>query len=467
MDTLLLSLFSLFYILFFLSKLILKRRDQSCYILAYECYKPSEDTKLDPNSCANIIQRNKNLHLEEYKFLLKTMSRSGIGENTYAPRAVIEGREGFSTIEDSLKEMDDMMFDTLDNLFNNISFSPSQIDIIVVSVSLCACVPSLTSRIINRYKMRENVKAFNLSGMGCSGSVNAISLVQELLKIQKNSLAIVVCSECLSSSWYSGKVKSMMLSNCLFRVGGCSMLFTNMPSQKKIAKLRLKHVERIHLGASDEAYGCAMQVEDEEGYIGFYLSRSLPKAASKALELNLKMLVPKVFPLWKFVWFFIVSHFKGMMKEGSVSNNMLGTRGVDLKSGIDHFCVHPGGRAVIDEIGKKLELNDYDIEPSRMTIHRWGNTSASGVWYVLSYMEAKKRLKKGDKILMIGLGSGFKCCNCVWEVMRDLEGPNVWKDCLDCYPPNSPSSLFVKKYGWINDEALGLMESELKHPDRG
>ncbi|KAK7324473.1 hypothetical protein VNO77_28041 [Canavalia gladiata] len=462
MEILLLSLLSLCYVFFRLYKLILKRVDQSCYLLAYECYKPPEDTKVDTDSCAKICQRNMNLGLEEYRFLLKCITKSGIGEKTYAPRNVIEGREACATIEDSLKEMDDTMFDTLDKLFTKTGFSPSQIDILVVSVSMIVPLPSLTSRIINRYKMRENIKAFNLGGMGCSGSGIAIDLVQQLFKTCKNSFAIVVSTECLSPFWYCGKVKSMMLPNCLFRSGGCSMLFTNMSSQKHIAMLRLKQVERTHLGANDEAYGCAMLMEDGEGYQGFCLSKSLPKAAAKALEMNLKILVPKILPLWELVRYCGVSLCQWIiMKKALVSNNGLETKSINLKSGIEHFCVHPGGKVVIDEIGKRLGLNDYDLEPSRMTIHRWGNTSASGVWYVLGYMEAKKRLKKGDRILMIGLGSGFKCCTCVWELMRNLEDTNVWKDCIHCYPPDTLTSFFDKKYGWINDEVFNFVETQI------
>ena len=463
----------LFYSFFSLLKVILQRRGQSCYMLAYECFMPPEDTKLNTDSAVKIVLRNRKLRLEELRFLLKTIVSSGIGENTYCPRTVLEGREECPSLKDTYEEIDKIMFDTLDNMFQKIGISPSEIDILVVNVSLFSPAPSLAARIINRYKMRENVKAFNLTGMGCSASVVGIDVVQQLFKTYENSVGIVVSTEDLGAHWYCGTDKKMMLSNCLFRSGGCSMMFTNKPSLKGRAILKLKHMERTQYGADDEAYNCCMQVEDELGYSGFRLTKSLVKSAAQALTVNLQAMAPKILPVWEMVRFFFASvRYSGMKKREMLpfltglflgenktkktKVNLLGG-GLNFKTGIEHFCVHPGGRAVIDGVGKGLRLSEYDLEPARMALHRWGNTSAGGLWYVLGYMEAKKRLKKGDRILMISLGAGFKCNNCVWEVMRDLSHTNVWKDCIESYPPENIINPFKEKYNWINEEYLSFV----------
>ncbi|KAK7311215.1 hypothetical protein RJT34_09206 [Clitoria ternatea] len=463
----------LLYSFFTLSKLILHRRGQSCYMLAYECFKPPEDTKLDTNTCAKIVLRNRNLRLDEFRFLLKTIVSSGIGENTYCPKTVLEGKEMCPTLKDTFDEIDEIMFDTLDNLFERTGFSPSDIDILVVNVSLFSPAPSLTAHIINRYKMREDIKAFNLTGMGCSASVVGIDMVQQLFKTYKNSLGIVVSTEDLGAHWYCGRDKKMMLSNCLFRSGGASMLFTNNPALKNRAILKLKHMQRTQFGADDEAYNCCIQVEDEQGFAGFRLTKSLVKSAAQALTVNLQAMAPKILPLWELARFFVVTVRSSMKKNEllpfltslvfgngkimkKITFSVLGG-GLNFKSGIEHFCLHPGGRAVIDGVGMGLKLNEYDLEPARMALHRWGNTSAGGLWYVLGYMEAKKRLKKGDRILMISLGAGFKCNNCVWEVMRDdMCDANVWKDCIDSYPPETLNNPFKEKYDWIHEDYLSF-----------
>ncbi|CAN1759447.1 3-ketoacyl-CoA synthase 19 [Linum perenne] len=449
MDLLLFFLpFVLFTILHVFSKFMSYRSNQSCYLLAYKCYKGPDELKLSTGAAAGIALRNKNLGLEEYKFLVNTMARSGIGEETYIPRNIYEGREASCTLHDCLQELTEVTFTTLDELFATSGVSPSQIDIIITTGSLFAPVPSLTSRIVNKYNMKEGIKSYSLTGMGCSSSLIAVDLVRQTFRTRPNSFAIVVAMELTASNWYNGRDRSMMLSNVIFRSGGSSFLLTNHPSWTNRAMMKLDSVVRTHV-SNDEAYECATHVEDDQGYLGARLTKALPKVAMQAMKENFKILLPKVLPIWEMIRYSLARYSK--TKKPAMIN---------MKAGIQHFCLHTGGRAVIDGFQKSFGLEDYDLEPSRMSLHRFGNTSCSSLWYVLGYMEAKKRLKKGDKVLMVGLGAGFLCNTCVWTVTMDLGDGNVWGDCVHRYPLNTMVNPIREKMDWLFDECMSFIRFE-------
>ncbi|XP_063943118.1 3-ketoacyl-CoA synthase 12 isoform X2 [Daucus carota subsp. sativus] len=353
---------------------------------------------------------------------------------------VFHAREDSPTYEDGILEMDEFFHDSIDKLLARTGVSPQDIHVLVVNVACITTIPSLASRIIKRYKMREDVKIYNLTGMGCSASLISINIVESIFKCQENVNALVVASESLSPNWYTGNDKSMILTNCLFRAGGVAILLTNKKSLKDRAMFKLKCLVRTHHGARDEAYTSCIQMEDEHGRVGINLSKNLPKAATRAFIENLRLISLKILPLREILRYALLS-FVGKFVM------------INFKTGVDHFCLHTGGKAVIDSIGKSLGLSEYDLEPARMTLHRFGNTSASSIWYVLGYMEAKKRFKRGEKVFMISLGAGFKCNSCLWEVVRDLDGENgnCWNECdIDKYPPTSFSNPFMDKYGWLN-----------------
>lgn len=118
------------------------------------------------------------------------------------------------------------------------------------------------------------------------------------------------------------------------------------------------------------------------------MSRSIPQVAGEALKTNMTTLAALVLPyseliqyglsiMWKKVW-------PPAKKRGSYIP--------DFKKAFDHFCIHNGGRAVIGAIKVFLKLKDRDVEASKMTLYRFGNTSSSSTWYSLSYLEAKGRV---------------------------------------------------------------------------
>ncbi|KAK9906124.1 hypothetical protein M0R45_002859 [Rubus argutus] len=103
------------------------------------------------------------------------------------------------------------------------------------------------------------------------------------------------------------------------------------------------------------------------------------------------------------------------------------------------FVSTTGGKAVIEQVGRVLRLGDELTEPARMSLHRFGNTSSSLVFYELAYFEAKERVKKGDRVWMLAFGTGFKVGSLVWKSLSDLgqQSDNPWDDCIHNYPLKS------------------------------
>ncbi|KAK9127169.1 hypothetical protein Syun_015966 [Stephania yunnanensis] len=408
-----------------------RMRDQGCYVLSYECYKPSgEDRKVCP----------------------KGHSRLRHWEETYGPKSILRGAEDYTPLAEARSELADAFFDTLDHLFAKTGVSPSEIDILVVNISMFCSAPSPSAWLVSRYKMREDIKVFNLSGMGCSATLISMSLVQNLFKIHKNSLALVLSTESIGPNWYVGNEKSMMLPNVLFRCGGAAVLLTNNPSLKHKAKFKVKLLLRTHLGSNPEAFQCVEQKEDQMGRRGIQLNKTLPKAATLAFIDNLKLLAPKILPIKELLRYSIQTFIYSNTRSRGSTSKPKPKPSVNFKTGVDHFCLHAGGTAVINGVGQSLGLSNYDIEPALMTLHRFGNTSSSSVWYVLGYMEAKKRLKKCDKVLMFTFGSGFKCNSCFLEVVRDLGDGNVWEDCIDTYPRDTLVNPYAEKFKWVFED---------------
>ncbi|KAF3341134.1 3-ketoacyl-CoA synthase 12-like protein [Carex littledalei] len=453
-----LTVLFLLYSLYLLYKSYILKRSTNCYLVDYVCFKPSSDREITTRKCGEIIQRNKTLGLAEYKFLLKVVVNSGIGERTYGPRNIIEGREESPTLDDAIQEMDEFLDVSVRDLFVKTNISPRDVDVLVVNICTFGPAPSLASRIVHRYNMREDVKTYNLSSMGCSATLVAIDVVQNIFKSGKKTVAVVVTSESISPNWYSGNDRSMMLGNCLFRCGGSVMLLTNDPAMRSRAKMRLKCLVRTHIGANDDAFNSAVQKEDGMGRVGVHLSKSLPKSAVRAFSHNLKRLMPKVLPYREMALLVYRIVKQKVVQRNAKLNTMVAQ--IDFKSGVDHFCLHTGGTAVIDAVGRALRLSEYDVEPARMTLHRWGNTSASSIWYVLGYMEAKKRLRKNDRVLMITFGSGFKCNSGLWEVCRDLGDADVWEDCIKDYPPQTLVNPYLEKYAWVNEDTEETFDKE-------
>ncbi|KAH6773606.1 3-ketoacyl-CoA synthase 9 [Perilla frutescens var. hirtella] len=137
----------------------------------------------------------------------KILERSGIGDETYVAE-VIHSIPPQPSIQAAWEEAEQVMYDALDKLFYNTNVKPKEIEVLVVNCSLFNSTPSLSDMIVNKYKLRGNIKSFNLGGMRCSAGVIAADLAKDMLQVHRNTYAVVVSIENITQNWYFGNKKS-------------------------------------------------------------------------------------------------------------------------------------------------------------------------------------------------------------------------------------------------------------------
>ncbi|KAK1436534.1 hypothetical protein QVD17_02315 [Tagetes erecta] len=414
-------------ILVFGSTVYIMTRPKPVYLIDYACYRPLDDLKASYDKFMKHSRLTGDFDESSLEFQKKILERSGLGQETYFPEAMhaVPPRPSMMAARE---EAEQVMYGAIDNLLSSTRIKAKDVGILVVNCSLFNPTPSLSSMIVN--KLRGNVKSFNLGGMGCSAGVIAVDLAKDMLRVHRNTYAIVVSTENITQNWYFGNKKSMLIPNCLFRVGCSAVLLSNRSSDRSRAKYKLVHVVRTHRGSDEKAFKCVYQEQDNNGKTGVSLSKDLMAIAGGALKTNITTLGPLVLPISEQLLFFCTLIAKKFL------NKDIKPYIPDFKLAFDHFCIHAGGRAVIDELEKNLQLSLTHVEASRMTLHRFGNTSSSSIWYELAYIEGKGRVRKGDRVWQIAFGSGFKCNSAVWKALRNVKPSDhsPWADCINKYP---------------------------------
>ncbi|KAI3744334.1 hypothetical protein L1987_57413 [Smallanthus sonchifolius] len=255
-------------------------KPRTVYLVDFACFKPPSVLRVPYATAAEHGRIILASQPKSIAFQVKIFERSGLGEETCLPHP-LHYLPPNPNMMDARDESQLVIFSAMDSLFEQTGINPKDIDILIVNCSLFAPTPSLSAMVVSKYKMRSNVKSFNLSGMGCSAGLISIDLVKHLLQVHPESYAVVISTEIITPNSYMGKERSMLLPNCLFRMGGAAVLLTNKRSQRKHAKYSLVHVVRTHKGSEEKSYRCVQQEEDKEGHVGIALNLDLMIEAPK------------------------------------------------------------------------------------------------------------------------------------------------------------------------------------------
>ncbi|KAM7485446.1 hypothetical protein LguiA_001455 [Lonicera macranthoides] len=267
----------------FMATLYFMRRPQKVYLVNFACFKPQPDLICPRELFMERSTIAGTFNEENLAFQKKIFERSGLGQKTYSPEALLRIPHNLCMAE-ARKESEMVMFGAIDELLEKTGVKAKDIGILVVNCSLFNPTPSLSAMVVNHYKLRGNILSYNLGGMGCSAGLISIDLAKQLLQVQPNSYALVVSTENITLNWYFGNNRSMLVTNCLFRMGGAAILLSNRSSDRRRSKYQLIHTVRTLKGADDKCYGCVFQEEDENKNIGVALSKDVMAVAGEALK---------------------------------------------------------------------------------------------------------------------------------------------------------------------------------------
>ena len=74
---------------------------------------------------------------------------------------------------------------------------------------------------------------------------------------------------------------------------------------------------------------------------------------------------------------------------------------------IQHWAIHPGGRAILDKVSGGLDLPEDSLTSSRRVLSNYGNMSSATILFVLNDMIESGVPVEHDSILAMAFGPGL------------------------------------------------------------
>ena len=228
-------------------------------------------------------------------------------------------------------------------------FNKEQITHVVFASCTGFANPGPDYHIIRDLGLNESVERYTIGFMGCYAAFPALRMAAQFCEANPDAVVLVMCLEfCTLHLQVSDKPESIV-ANALFADGAAAAI---MSARKPIDDRPYYRVQGFHsaLVPSSEAH-MAWDIGDN----GFNMTLSA------------------------YVCDLIGSNIREML------GGILAKRQMQL-SDIDEWAVHPGGRAILDQVEQHLTLPSEALEMSRSVLRDYGNMSSPTVMFVLKGM---------------------------------------------------------------------------------
>lgn len=222
--------------------------------------------------------------------------------------------------------------------------------------------PGLEIILLEDLNFPKNITRLGINFMGCYAGFHAMKLAKAICTEQANAQVLIVDVELCTLHFQNEFTMDNVASTLLFADGAAAVLVNN-EEENSLYKMESFYTEVALQGKKDMTWHI--------GPTGFQMT--LSSYIPTILGENIKPLL---------------NHAIKNPKE------------------IMHWAIHPGGKKILQEFAKSLDLQDSDLEVSYDILRQFGNMSSVTIFYVLEQMK-KNITTKGEKVFAAGFGPGL------------------------------------------------------------
>jgi len=228
--------------------------------------------------------------------------------------------------------------------------------------------PGLDLQVMELMDLPKNIYRSSVNFMGCYAAIHAMKMADAICKNDKSAKVVIVCTELCTLHFQKEPTSDNIASSLLFSDGAAAILITHDQFNKNGIGIESFYAEVVPKGKKDMAW--------ELSGTGFLMT--------------LSGYVPEL----------IEEDFEALVNRALGHANK-------TKQHITDWCIHPGGKRIVDAIAKTLQLPQSALQPSYDVMKAYGNMSSPTILFVLKQILAQARNGSRKEIFGAAFGPGL------------------------------------------------------------
>ena len=228
--------------------------------------------------------------------------------------------------------------------------------------------PGLELELMDAMGLKANTTRTAINFMGCYAAIHGLKMAKDMVTAQPASKVLLVCTELCSLHFQKTFSDDEITAPLLFGDGSAAVLICSDDDSRDGIRL-------------DSFYSEVLK--DAKNSMSWNLS-------SNGFVMTLDADVPELFKA-----------DIGPLKERAIAK-----AGYE-QDAIKYFCIHPGGKRILEALGIGLSLTNGDQDTSYKILREYGNMSSATVLFVLKEMWDNISADKGAHIFSAAFGPGL------------------------------------------------------------